>query len=128
MTIALYAIAWLFIGNLIRRASIRRWKKETTTVIYKISGMKVQSDILENKPTVRFWLLFPITAHYRDSSNNGGDPPMVAENWYCALLLLFWPLKVAFNLMALIVIFLSFLPRLLNYGLDCKSEVPPPPS
>jgi len=122
MTIALCMvgiIAYLFIGNCIRCAAIRCWKTETIARSDGIAGLNKLTYVLRNKPTIGFCLLFPVTAHNREYSNVGDAPwPMVAEigdqttaNWYFGMMLLFWPLKIVWNIIVLWAFFISFLFR-----------------
>ncbi|MFA6447751.1 MAG: hypothetical protein WCW31_05910 [Patescibacteria group bacterium] len=115
------AVLWLFIGNLVRRASISRWKAETNTVRDGIAGLNWVTYEVRNKPTIGFWLLFPSAAYYRNTGLYGNDEPMVSEIddptaaiWYCGLLLLFWPMKIILNLLILFAIFLWSLPQILG--------------
>ncbi len=106
-------IAYLFIGDLIGRATIKRWKAEVEPYNIRASVPRSVSYRLKNTPTIGFWLLFPVTAFCGDTKTCG--EPWTAdekEPSFCRLVLLvFWPLKIAFNIIALLIIFLSVLYR-----------------
>ncbi|MFA6447752.1 MAG: hypothetical protein WCW31_05915 [Patescibacteria group bacterium] len=109
----IFVTAYLFIGDLIGRATIKRWKAEVEPYNIRASIPRSASYRLKDAPTIGFWLLFPVTAFCGDTKTCG-EPPTANEKdtSFCRLVLLvFWPLKVAFNIIALLIIFLSVLYR-----------------